>query len=107
MFHTWIGTDYGEQCLRCGVVLDYLNPDSDEILPIDERAAETARNLVPGCSGPKTDRAHHYVLEAEPVIIGTGADTHISRWSDILVCAYGDAKSSVHRWPASAECIGA
>lgn len=26
--HKWISTDYGSQCYRCGIVLDYLDPEN-------------------------------------------------------------------------------
>ena len=91
--HKWLSTDNGDQCFRCGIVLDYASPpDWPSTEAERERDERMAHDLVMSCTGPSTERAHHMVLEF-----------------DRLSCAYGD---SVIEWDTSPEafykeCVGA
>ncbi len=100
--HAWIGTDNGDQCYRCGAVLDYQyeTDDSTEAARYNAAYESAAHSLIGPCPGPESStRAHHYVLEG-------AADT----FGFLLSCAYGDR---VIRYDLSAgfegnpyQCIG-
>lgn len=102
--HAWIGTDSGDQCIRCGMVLDYGETAEDGTMlgtPETERQGDAARALAFGlCGGPSTERAHHYTLAWMP---GAEADG----W--YLECAYGDSATDGGQVPSdiNPECIGA
>lgn len=86
--HKWISTDNGDECYRCGVVLDYRSPDDDLEVGRDgfERAKilgdahRAAHELAPMGCNPTPNRSHHFML------IGTSDDFGYG-----LECAYGDA----------------
>ncbi len=107
MPHRWISTDNGSQCFQCGVVVDYWDFESDNGFDQAEydKCSDLAHNLVPGCSGPETNRAHHYVLGVQRVPQTGLLQENV--WEDILECAYGDGVSTPHKWTANPECIGA
>jgi len=98
MGHKWISTDSGDQCFRCGVVLDF----HDEEPANGADLSDIAHRLVPGCPGPSVERAHHYVIGWQPTV----APGDWSRGEHILECAYGDARSTPNSWPANPECKG-
>lgn len=101
--HKWIGSDNGSQCYRCGMALDYANESEmggnfTEFFP---GASDVAHSLAPGCFGPETNRAHHFLLEGHPA-----SD---DAW--FLNCAYGDCSTDegLGGGPGvyDPECIGA
>jgi len=102
--HSWIGTDNGSQCYRCGMVLDYGETDEAGVLvDSDEtrRQSEAAHALAWAlCSGPETARAHHYILAAHPTD---------EPGAYMLDCAYGDSATDGGQVPSdiNPECIGA
>jgi len=103
--HAWMGTDSGDQCYRCGMVLDYGETAEDgTMLDSDEtrRQSDAAHALAWAlCNGPETERAHHYVLAIMP-----GAPDG-EGW--YLECAYGDSATDGGQVPSdiNPECIGA
>jgi hypothetical protein len=94
--HKWISTDSGDQCFRCGVVLDWRTDEPTDTVGWDG-LEKAAHDLVPGCPGPVLDRGHHYVLGWDGGLEG----------GYILECAYGDARSTGQAWTANHNCKGA
>jgi hypothetical protein len=102
--HKWIGTDNGSHCYRCGMELDYGELDEASGTKIwterTEFESEIAHNLAPYCSGPETNRAHHFLLAAHP-----GAEN-----AYFLECAYGDCTTDEGHSGGPAvynpECVG-
>ena len=108
MMHRWVGTDSGDQCYQCGLVLDYGARD-DVTGAVDWSDARTdvectaAHALAAECSGPTTGRAHHLVLE------WSRSDDGLMAAGYVLQCAYGDARlrpDGTGYAGAAGECVG-